>query len=94
MEYLQFANTTVYKMVAQEYDKTYDTDTKKQYGEGLKALYWAVQADSNTGELVAETTEVMLEYENGKFAYTSRCAVVEAAMVKAFEVMLNSMEVF
>ena len=92
MEHISLAKTTIYKMTAAEYDKQYDANVKKQYGEETKALYWAEKVDKKTGELVANTAEMMLEYEDGSFAYTSRFITVKATFWEALKVMLNSME--
>lgn len=92
MDCLQIANITIYKMCAKEYDKEWDANVREQYGDNVKELYWADKLDSVTGEVVAQTMEIMLEYADGKFAYTSRHAVVEATMQEALTVMLDSME--
>ena len=91
MDYLQFANTTIYKIEGSDLDKKFGADVEGLYGEGIKAIYWAVQADAETGEIVAETQEVMLEYADGKFAYTLLWTVYEATLEEALSRMLKSM---
>ena len=92
MEIFKCANTTICKADAEEYNNRFDANVQEQYGATIKALYWAVQLDSVTQEITAETAELMLEYMDGKFAYTSRFTTVEATLAQAMEVMLASME--
>lgn len=92
MDTFKCANTTICKANAEEYNSEFGANVQEQYGADIKALYWAVQLDSATQELTAETAELALEYEDGRFAYTSRHVTVQATLAQALEVMLSSME--
>lgn len=40
MEKMKLGNFVLCKMEAQEYDKAYDADVKKQYGEEVAQIAW------------------------------------------------------
>ena len=92
--YVEIAeNVTIHRMDTELYDKTYGADYRNVYGKELVAVLWATKSDAN-GELIAETTENVLEYAEGKFAYTSRGVAMEATLEQAVQVLLGSMEEF
>lgn len=93
MEKLNIGGTVLYKMTALEFNEAWNADVEKQYGQGVKALYYATVEDAD-GEEVCMTTEVMLEFEEQQFAYTSRGYTQHATMRKALEMLLDSMEGF
>lgn len=91
MEKLNIGGTVLYKMTALEFNEAWHADVEEQYGQGVKALYWATVEDDN-GEEVCMTAEVMLEFEEQQFAYTSRGYTQRATNMIALKMMLDSME--
>lgn len=67
MEKFTLGNVTLVKMEAQQYATTYG----QQYGDNVVAVVWAEQYNTD-GDIVASSTENMLVYANGQYAYTSR----------------------
>lgn len=94
MDYLQFATTTVRKYEVEEVDGTFLSTIPQGCVGSCVALYWATQIDPVTGEIVADTEEVMLEFADGKFAYTNNKSAVEAPLEEALKQMLASMSEF
>lgn len=92
MEKMKLGNFVLCKMEAQEYDKAYDADVKKQYGEEVAQIAWFelhATEECTDDDIVAMSEDNMLIFEDGTFAYTSRGRVCKANFWNCMSIILS-----